>query len=101
LDNGESQPTVLALAAEVAVGLVIGRDAAAVISHDHLELPWEQRNVDLERSVAVSVGVHNDVVAGLADRDLDVIERAGELDHLGESGEHRAYQGDVLSAARQ
>ncbi len=52
-------------------------DPAAAIAYQHVDAVRRDLEPNRERSVLVTVGVQNDVVASLADRCLEVVEQLG------------------------
>ena len=71
----------------------------AEVAHDHLELAAKDADLHLHRADAARIGVQHDVVAGLADSRLDVVEGVPEGDGLRQAGERLPHEDDVLRAA--
>ncbi len=71
-------------------------DAGPVVPYEHLELARVERDLDVHRTIAAAIGVRDDVVGGLADGRLDVLERPPQIDRVTKTSEHLADERDVL-----
>ncbi len=67
--------------------------AGSLIFDDDLDRLGIDVHAHAERTRLAVVGVHHDVVAGLADRGLQVVEQLGiEPDQLGYAREHSSHE---------
>src|SRR6185295_7675073 len=74
----------------------------AVVADDHLELAGPDAQVNVHRALLALVGMHHDVVAGLAHGRVDVEQPCfPEPEHVHNPGQRPPDQGHVLGSAGQ
>ncbi len=96
LDEGHAHPV------DAFLGVDGIRDARALVGDDGAEAVLADGQRDLERAGISLVGVHDDVVGGLADRRLHVVEQLGvDGQNLGQGAEHAADQSERLRGREQ